>query len=121
MQVSFLQLKADFGIRLRAAYRQGDKKALTDCLAECDRLVRRLDRFWSDFRAQWMRENKPHGFDVQDLRLGGLRQRIVACRKILRDYLNEKTASIPELEEELLPFTGANPRVWSTVATVNVL
>ncbi|MBO5051133.1 MAG: beta-N-acetylhexosaminidase [Clostridia bacterium] len=119
--VLFLQLKADFGIRLRAAYQQGDKKALTDCLAECDRLVRRLDRFWSDFRAQWMRENKPHGFDVQDLRLGGLRQRIVACRKILRDYLNEKTASIPELEEELLPFTGANPRVWSTVATVNVL
>ena len=118
---AFLQIKYNFGLRLRTAYQSNDRDALAICLADCDKLLRRLDRLWEDFRAQWMRENKPHGFDVQDIRLGALRQRIVACRKILRDFLEGKQTSIPELEEEILPYKGHNPRVWSAIATVNVL
>jgi hypothetical protein len=116
-----LQLKYNFGLRMRTAYKAGDREALTVCLKDCDRLLRRLDRLWEAFRAQWMHENKPHGFDVQDIRLGALRQRIVACRKILSDFLAGKTDCIPELEEEILPYKGHNPRVWSSISTVNVL
>ncbi|MBQ8351054.1 MAG: beta-N-acetylhexosaminidase [Clostridia bacterium] len=119
--VLFLQIKYNFGLRLRTAYQNQDQDALAACLADCDKLVRRLDRLWEDFRAQWMAENKPHGFDVQDIRLGALRQRIVSCRKILREYLDGEVPGIPELEEEILPYKGHNPRVWSSVATVNVL
>lgn len=119
--IRFLQVKACFGIRLRRAYQDDDREGLSACLLDCDRMLKRLDRLWEDFRYQWVTENKPHGFDVQDIRLGGLRQRIVACRLALRNYLSGACSSIPELEEEILPYKGYNPRVWSSVATVNVL
>ena len=116
-----LQVKFDFGLRMRTAYQAGDREALAACLTDCDKLLRLIDRLWEDFRTSWEKENKPHGFDVQDLRLGGLRQRIIACRRLLRKFLNGELESIAELEEEILPYKGHNPRVWSTVSTVNVL
>ena len=118
---ALLQVKFDFGIRLRAAYRAGDREAMAACLADCDVMLRLLDRFIHDFRAQWERERKPHGFDVQDIRLGGLAQRIKACREILREFLDGKRDSIPELEEEILPASVPNLYVWSSVATANRL
>lgn len=43
-------------------------------LTELDETLR-LERFHDAYQAQWMQENKPHGFDVQDIRLGGLMQK----------------------------------------------
>ena len=39
---------------------------------------------------------------MQDLRLGGLKQRITHIRKILSDYVNGKTDRVEELEEGVL-------------------
>lgn len=51
-----------------------------------------------------MSDNKPHGFDVQDQRLGGLIKRVKHQKDILNRYISDKFASIPELEEDILPF-----------------
>ena len=118
---AFLQIKAGFGVRLRRAYQSQDRAGLTECLAECGRMLRLLRRFYSDFRVQWMRENKPHGFDVQDIRIGALQARIAACQRILSEYLNGEVDRIAELEEEILPYKGYNPRVWTAISTVNNL
>ena len=55
-------------------------------LTELDETLVRLERFHDAYQAQWMQENKPHGFDVQDIRLGGLMQRVKTCRARLEDY-----------------------------------
>ena len=98
-----LAIKYDLGLRTRAAYLAGDKEELRR-LANADyaKLIRLIDRFALAFEKQWNIENKPTGFDVQDIRLGGLIRRTDSCRRRLLDYANGKIDSIPELAFELL-------------------
>ena len=53
---------------------------------------------------KWLSENKRFGLDVQHIRLGGVKTRLEFCRKSLLSYLSGEMASIPELEEEILPW-----------------
>ena len=76
-----------------------------------------------------MAENKAFGFEVQDLRLGGLRRRIQQTEKRLRGYLNGGAERIEELEGERLPFAyfdnssieTLNYNLWAVNATPAVL
>ena len=118
-----LSLKANLCTDTRAIYTSGDKAAFDALIKRYDRTIRYVDDFTRTFRAQWMAENKPHGFDVQDIRLGGLKERLRSCRDRLKDYAEGKVDSIPELEEKLLTFrSGPNYcNVWRFIATPNVI
>lgn len=96
-------LKYDMGIRLRKAYKSGDKKTLHSIVSEIDQLLEKLQAFIPLLRKQWMLENKPHGFDIQEYRLGGVNERIKGCKLRLLAYLAGEIESIPELEETLIP------------------
>ena len=98
----FLQVKFTLGKRTREIYKSGDKKELAKLLLEYEDLYYKLEDFYETFKTLWFKENKPHGFDVQDIRIGGLKQRILSCRERIHDYVNEKIENIPELEEEIL-------------------
>lgn len=101
---SVLELKADLGIRLRAAYQSGETGALTDiCDTVIPELIVRLDAFYEAFKEQWMLENKSFGFEVQTIRIGGLKQRLQDIQSYLRDYLGGKLQTIEELETKALP------------------
>lgn len=104
-----LSLKYALGIRTRAAYEAGDRAALTALLSDYDETVRRLSRFHRALEKQWFLENKPSGFDIQDLRLGGLEKRLRSCRRRIADYLRGKITRIDELEEPLLPYGKTAP------------
>lgn len=97
--------KYALGYKTRKAYEAGDKETLRS-LADTDyrEVEKRLRVFHAAFEKQWFTDNKPCGFDVQDLRLGGAMQRCASCRRRLLDYVNGRIDSIPELEEKLLPF-----------------
>lgn len=123
-----LALKTDLGLRTRAAYVAGDKAALTALIADYTEVEKRVDAFYEVYRAQWMRDNKPHGFDVQDIRLGGLSRRVRDCRERLSQYLDGKLDRIEELEEPVLHHSG-NPNAepgptcfnsWGSNASANV-
>lgn len=75
-------------------------------------------------------ENKGFGFEVQDLRIGGvLVARAETVEKILEDYLAGKIDRIYELEEERIEYfcgqlTGEEiyqpiHNCWATAYTVN--
>ena len=100
-----LAVKFELGYKTRNAYKAGDKDELKR-LAENDyKEVEKLIRaYLRVFEEQWFYENKPCGFDVQDIRLGATLQRTASCRRRILDYVNGKIDSIPELEEELLPY-----------------
>ena len=75
------------------------------------------------YAKQWNIENKPTGFDVQDIRLGGLLRRTDSCRRRLLDYTSGKIDEIPELAFELLEGTvpaGSNCN-YGTMVTPNRL
>ena len=100
-----LALKGAMGIRLRAAYAAGDGERLARCYGDLKELCRRVDVFYEAFSAQWERENRANGFDVQDLRIGALKQRLQSAIRKVGAYL-ETGAPIPELGEKLLDHMG---------------
>ena len=99
-----LELKAELGLRTRRAYKAGDKTALKALIADYQETIRRVGVFRDTLRKVWMQDNKPYGWDIQEMRLGGLRARLADCAQRLEEYLNGKVGNIPELEEELLPY-----------------
>ncbi|MBD5131782.1 MAG: beta-N-acetylhexosaminidase [Clostridiales bacterium] len=118
--------KYDFGMRARSAYARKDMAELKALADEIPTLVRLLDKFYKAFGEQWNIENKPFGFEIQDLRIGGLKQRMLHCRDILCDYTVGKTNEIAELETEILPTKelcdDAELRTncrWQDIITVN--
>ena len=106
-----LSKKYALGIKTRRAYRSGDKKELLRLVRECyTPLLTLIPEYLESFRESWDRENKPFGFDLQDIRIGGLIQRIKSCRARLIDYTEGKISCIPELEDEILSGDNINIR-----------
>ncbi len=99
-----LVYKYDMGVRLRKAYKLGDKSIIGQICGELDITISRIGEFYKNFRALWMRENKPFGFEVQDARLGGLIMRLNSCKERLKEYADGKIDKIDELEEKKLPY-----------------
>ncbi len=101
-----LSYKYSLGVLVREAYHVRDEAALRKLVGEFKKTEKALKKFYEAFRDLWHRENKPHGFEVQDMRLGGLMQRLKHCRERLENYLSGKEEVLPELEETLLDFWG---------------
>ncbi|MBQ7290257.1 MAG: beta-N-acetylhexosaminidase [Clostridia bacterium] len=117
-----LEIKFDLAERTRALYTAGDKAALL-ALAENDytEAINRTEKFHAALRTQWYAVNKTYGFEVQDIRLGGLIQRLKSCRERLISYANGEIGEIAELCEEVLPFTDGNVPEWQRIASANII
>jgi hypothetical protein len=127
-----LELKCDLGIRLKKAYDDRDLELLGQIAeTDCPELLRRIEAFHEAFRSQWYQENKSFGFDVQDLRIGGLKERVRAVIWRIENYLQGNCDRIEELEEERLPLDDReNPGYrtlplyhndWRSIVTASVL
>jgi len=118
-----LSVKYELGVKTRAAYKAGDKGILSKIANEDYPLaIRRLTAFMGAVEKQWLTENKRQGLDVQHIRLGGVKTRLEFCRKSLLSYLAGEMESIPELEEEILPWaTKEKSTCWnSAIKTMTV-
>ena len=117
---------------IRTSYVAGDKERLEE-IAQKDipEAVSLTDDFIAAFVAQWKKENRNPGLEVHQIRLGGMRQRMLGVGQILLEYVEGKTQSIDELEEEPL-FADCRDEssdkafalfdydsVWKNIVTVN--
>jgi len=120
---STLAIKAEIGLRTREAYKAKDMEMLDAVIEDYKKMIKRTEQFYYAFRYQWYKENKPHGFDVQDIRLGGLIRRMISCKERLTDYRNGVITSIPELEEENTAVYGKETycNSWSKTVSANVM
>ncbi len=116
-----LSVKSELGFKTRKYYNTNDKIALQR-LAENEyaQVIVKLEKFYEVFKAMWFSENKPHGFDVQDIRIGALAWRIKSCRMRLVDYCEGRCDCILELEEDVIA-EAASATAWSRMVTANVL
>ncbi len=103
-----LDIKAGIGIKTRKAYKSGDKELLGKLVGDYKEAAARLDVFRNTLRKVWMSENKPYGWDIQEIRLGGLKARLYDCAQRIEEYLSGETKDIPELEETMLPYGNWN-------------
>ena len=125
-----LAIKAELGVKTREVYKSRDKEALKALIADYKKLSKKLELFYRAYKKQWFTENKPHGFDVQDIRLGGLMTRVKSCTERLQELYDGKIDVIEELEETQLDFHGGGenyrhaPAVcngWGYTVTANVI
>ncbi len=122
---SVLTEKSDLSIDIKRAYEEKDSEKLNNTIDRIEKVKRRLKRFILDYEKQWLKENKPFGFEVQQIRLGGLMERLNYSEKILKLYIAGKISKIDELEEKRLPSnydtedTRYNPFVdsWKNIVT----
>jgi hypothetical protein len=121
--------KYELTAKTRKAYLEKDTETLKKIVKDdYKKVLKNLDEFYKAFRYQWYTENKPQGFEVQDYRLGGLKQRLINGRQILKEYLDGKIEQIEELEEPVLSVVcndemngkGVDARTVKEVITANV-
>ena len=89
---------------------------------EIPRLYELVDEFINAFRFQWHWINKPFGWEVQDIRLGGVKQRLITTSERLQQYIDGEVDVLEELEQPDLPLacrenlTKTN-NIWKKSAT----
>jgi hexosaminidase len=114
-----LYIKYDLGLKTRELYYNKDREGISELIENAYKpLLRKINMFYKAFLAYWNQDNKPHGFDVQDIRIGGLIQRIKHCMQDLADYANGGGA-IQQLDEELLDFLGKGDILTKQSITFN--
>ena len=127
---SVLSVKYTLGLDTRKAYKNKDKQSIAKLIEKYGKLIVLIENLYAEFKKQWFIDNKPHGFDVQDIRFGGLIQRVKSCKDRLNDFYLGNIDEIPELEQELLDFNNKTTEFsqktvvlndWKTNVTVNIL
>lgn len=116
-----LSVKVTICTRTRRAYESGDRAELDSVIADYKKMIKLTKRFYYAFRRQWFTDNKPHGFDIQDARLGGLIGRMQSCLERLCAYRDGSISSIAELEETIVPITDGlmNLNSWGRSISTN--
>lgn len=99
-----LEKKAYLGIVTRRAYKERNEKLLEAIISDYRETAKRIGVFRNSFRRQWMTLYKPYGWEIQEIRLGGVAARLEDCAERIEEYISGKAESIPELEEEILPY-----------------
>jgi len=124
-----LALKCDVGVQLKEAYDNNNIEQLRGVKNKLFDVLAAVERFHICIEAQWMTECKPFGYEVQDIRLGGLETRLKTTARRIQEYIDGKTDRLEELEEERLYFdcrTTEEPLItventWSRIATASLL
>jgi hexosaminidase len=102
--IKVLELKADFGIRLKMAYDTKSVEALHALYDESNELQIRIKDLKNTHRKSWLYYNKAFGFEVFDMIYGALESRFETLRFQLDRFFLDNGYIIDELGEKRLPF-----------------
>ncbi len=98
-----LEIKSRVGVDAQAAYKAGDTAALHKIAdTVLPELLSRLTTFHESVYVQWLTECKANGYEVLDLRLGGLESRVKTAIRRIKMYLAGELDRLEELDEKRL-------------------
>lgn len=101
----FLEINWHLSLDIKKAYKEDNKEELKNI---CDNVIPKaleaLEVFEKAFNKQWHKYYKPFGFEVQQLRIGGILLRFKDTRERIYEYLNGEISRLEELECEDLIF-----------------
>ena len=128
--IEILELKLNLGNEIYHAYKHNDLQAFDKIVNQIlPELIKRFETFYDAFKRQWHLENRNQGFEVQTIRLGGLKQRVIDVREQLLAYQKGEITKIDELEEQHLDFhyfddsaiERLNYNLWSHIVSTSKL
>ena len=104
---------------IKKAYDEDNREFLKECI---DKLLPELlsdyETLSSIHKKQWMATYKPFGYEVLDIRYGGMIQRLKSAKERIKDYLDGKINAIYELSElRLLHHIEWTQREFSSIVT----
>ncbi len=114
-----LALKATLSLDIRNAYHAKDNEKLKSIAAErIPATINAVNEYITAARDEWCCDNKSFGFDVIELRLGGLKERLNTAKLTLERYISGDLNKIEQLEETLLnTHIESSGRNWAAIAT----
>ncbi|WP_242824087.1 hypothetical protein [[Clostridium] dakarense] len=125
-----LSIKSNIGIKLRKAYKNNDLEKLSYiCENTLKDLKENIKNLQNSYRNLWYKDCKGQGFEVIDIRLGGVSSRIDSTIYRVKSYINKEINVIEELEEEILYFNEEftkdshqiNINRYKDIATQNII
>lgn len=100
-----LSVKSTLGVRIQRSYKAGHKEDLKAIAStELPELISRVEKLRLAHRKMWMLTYKPFGWEVLDIRYGGLKARIQSAGDRLLDYVEGRELKLDELEANRLIF-----------------
>ncbi|MEF2966742.1 beta-N-acetylhexosaminidase [Paenibacillus sp. M1] len=104
-----LKHKGELGIELKRAYDTGNPAELRRIAEDVlPRVAAAVGELRAAHRTQWLRMFKPFGWEVLDIRYGGVMNRLDTASARLLDYAEGRIARIEELEQERLVYSSSN-------------
>ncbi len=94
-----LVLKTGYRDKLKDAYNAKNKQKLAELCDELRKIIVKTEVFSAKVGKQWEKDYKPFGSEIQQIRLGGLKERLRYCLKRITAYVVGEEETIPELEE----------------------
>ena len=120
--------KWDLSLRIKKYYDENNILMLKNIADnEIPLIIKNIKKFYKTFRNNWEYENKANGFEIHDVRLGGLIQRLKHCKDILNLYAKNKINVIDELVQDKLSLSKEEAmyciywHCWELIYTVNVI
>lgn len=120
-----LSLKTNIGCLIKEAYDTKDQEGLyTMCEHVLPTLIEDLRSFKESLRTLWYADCKGQGFEVLDIRIGGIISRCETAVYRLESFLNGHINIIEELEEQRLPYkiryiNHASVPSWNQYASIS--
>ncbi len=122
-----LAVKCRFHQLAGPAVRAGDRDQAARCAKLAVQAREALEALRIAYRQLWYSTNKPYGFEILDLRVGGGVARMESAGQMLRAYAAGEIDTIGYLAEEPLPYTllpdGAlrGSYAWNEIASASKL
>ncbi|MEH7501230.1 beta-N-acetylhexosaminidase [Neobacillus drentensis] len=101
-----LSVKAEIGITLKDAYEKKDIEQMKSLLIKLDEIQTNVDLLRQKHRKVWFAAYKPFGWEVIDIRYGGVITRIDSVKYRINEWLDGRITSLEELEEKRLRHDG---------------
>ena len=93
------------GIHLKEAYDKKDLSTLEELNTKVIPNILENLQLMHQFREElWMKDAKPFGYELMDIKLGGVSARLKACQRRIASYLAKEVDKLEELEQERLPY-----------------
>ncbi len=99
-----LTLKCHYHAHAGRAVRSGDRAGAAALAEEIPATVEALHTLRRVWRQLWEATNKPHGFEIIEVRLAGVTARMETAAEKLLAFAQGETDTVPELAEPTLPY-----------------
>ena len=97
--------KADLGVQIKSAYDKNDSAQLQEfCEVRIPKLLEKLRELKLQRESLWMNDAKPFGFELLDIKLGGVLTRLESTQRRLKMFLEHPETHLEELEAERLRY-----------------